>query len=432
MTARAALRHLLARHITDGPHESPEFLDEGVPFLSVDNVVDGRLSFEPCRFISEDDHARFSEKVKPVKGDVLITKAASVGRVACVDVDLEFNVWSPIAILRPRPDALTQRYLYYFLQSLDAQAQLQRGATSNTQQNIAMGDIASLLVPTCPLAEQRAIADYLDAETARIDALIAKKRQLFLLLEERRAGLMIAGVTGELTHSGPVRESGLAWARTVPDHWDVALLRLVTRQGTGHTPSRTHPEWWAPDECVVPWVTTGEVKQVRSDRVRVITETRERISHLGIANSSAEIHPRGTVFLCRTASAGYSGIMGEDMATSQDFATWTCGDRLDPEFLLFCLRAMRADLLGRLATGSTHKTIYMPDIQALKIPAPPIQEQRQISAVLKRHIDRSFKMDDTLRRQIELLVERRQALITAAVAGNVAISSSRRRTHLKV
>ena len=167
-------------------------------------------------------------------------------------------------------------------------------------------------------------------------------------------------------------------------------------------------------------MTTGEVQQVRSDRVRTVHETRERISHIGIENSSAEVHPEGTVFLCRTAaSAGYSGIMGSDMATSQDIATWTCGERLDPEYLLFCLRAMRRDLLERLATGSTHKTIYMPEIQGLRVPVPPIDEQRAIVERLRMEIDMCFAATDALARQIALLAEHRQALITAAVVGQV-------------
>ena len=60
--------------------------------------------------------------------------------------------------------------------------------------------------------------------------------------------------------------------------------------------------------------------------------------------------------------------MGSDMATSQDFVTWTCGPLLEPRFLLLCLRAMRRDLLERLAQGSTHKTIYMPDIESIRVP----------------------------------------------------------------
>ena len=160
---------------------------------------------------------------------------------------------------------------------------------------------------------------------------------------------------------------------------------------------------------------------MRSDRIEFITETREKISQLGVANSSAEIHPAGTVVLCRTASAGYSAIMGKDMATSQDFATWTCGPRLRPRFLLLCLRAMRQDLLGRLAMGSTHQTIYMPDIESLRVPLPEVEEQDRVVEAVWDRLRRFDGVVDALQRQLSLLQERRQALITAAVSGELDI-----------
>lgn len=290
-------------------------------------------------------------------------------------------------------------------------------------------DLRDIDVDIPSFETQRAIADYLDAETARIDAVVAKKQRLTELLDERRVLTTLAGVSGDLTHVGRFKVSTLHWTMLVPEHWDVGLLRLVATQGTGHTPSRDHPDWWLPDECVIPWVTTGEVQQVRSDRVETIYETRERISPAGLANSSAVIHPAGTVFLCRTASAGYSGIMGIDMAVSQDFATWTCSDRLLPEYLLFCLRAMRRDLLDRLATGSTRMTIYMPEIQGIRVPLPPIDEQRAICERVRDDVRRCFAATDALQRQIDLLVEHRQALINSVVQGDLVDAGNQRASH---
>ena len=160
---------------------------------------------------------------------------------------------------------------------------------------------------------------------------------------------------------------------------------------------------------------------MREDRIEHIMETREKISELGMANSSAELHPEGTVVLSRTASAGFSAIMGADMATSQDFVTWTCGPLLDPRFLLLCLRAMRHDLLGRLAQGSTHQTIYMPDIESIRIPLPPLEEQRAIVEAVWRSLYKIDKIVNLLDWQIELLTEHRQALITAAVTGQIEV-----------
>jgi type I restriction enzyme S subunit len=161
---------------------------------------------------------------------------------------------------------------------------------------------------------------------------------------------------------------------------------------------------------------------MRSDRIEHIEETRERISEVGMANSSAELHPVGTVILSRTASPGYSAIMGTDMATSQDFATWTCGPFLKPRFLLLCLRAMRQDLLGRLAMGSTHKTIYMPDLESIAVPIPQLSEQEELVAAAYDEQRAQDECSARIKAQIDLLRERRQALITGAVKGQLAVS----------
>src|SRR5690606_27870738 len=113
-----------------------------------------------------------------------------------------------------------------------------------------------------------------------------------------------------------------------------------------------------------------------------------------------------------------------DMATSQDFVTWTCGPRLDPYFLLWTLRAMRSDLLGRLAMGSTHKTIYVPDLQALKIPLPSLEEQRAAVDRIREQNRRIDELIDRVVQQAALLTERRQALITAAVTGQIDVSTA--------
>jgi type I restriction enzyme S subunit len=154
-------------------------------------------------------------------------------------------------------------------------------------------------------------------------------------------------------------------------------IRRVARPGTGHTPSRSRPELWKPEACVVPWVTLADVWQLRAGTLDTIVETSERISEAGLANSAAVLHPQGTVILSRTASVGFSAIMGTDMAVSQDFMTWTPGPLLSSRFLLYVLRSRQSELRG-LMYGSTHKTIYMPDLLALRTPLPELDTQSAI------------------------------------------------------
>jgi len=310
------------------------------------------------------------------------------------------------------------RWLYYALSTLGLDELSNDVGVPGLSREIAY----DLRVPLPSLAEQRAIADFLDRETARIDALITAKRRMIELLEERWQSVMSSAVSGALTHTGSFKSAECFWLEAVPSHWREGKLTLVSQLGSGHTPSRQHPEWWT--NTTIPWITTGEVAQMRTDRIEFITETREMISELGMANSSATLHPTGTVVLCRTASAGYSAIMGRAMATSQDFATWTCGPLLRPRFLLLCLRAMRQDLLGRLAMGSTHQTIYMPDLVSLRVPLPPPDEQDRIVEVAYEQLGALDAASTRLGVQIDLLVERRQALITSAVTGDLDIQGA--------
>lgn len=343
-----------------------------------------------------------------------------------MDGDFNLVVWNKgeaalnqrLCLLRPRR-GIDIRFVAY---ALPASLKIINDLTfSTTVKHLSSWDVLSERIMLPPPEEQRRIADFLDAETSRVDALVRTEQAVLDRLAERRMTGVVAAVSGrELAER---RQSTLAWLESVPESWQEVRVGLLARMGSGHTPSRSHPEWWT--DCTVPWITTGEVKQVRSDRLEDLHETREKISELGLANSAAELHPKGTVFLCRTAaSAGYSGVMGSDMATSQDIVTWTCGPRLNPYYLLWCLRAMRPDLLGRLAMGSTHKTIYVPDLQMLRIPLPPVKEQGEIVQSIRRQNARIDHLTDKVQRQIELLMERRQTLITAAVTGQFDVSTA--------
>jgi type I restriction enzyme S subunit len=351
-------------------------------------------------------------------GDLVVNKMkAWQGSVGISD---NHGIVSPDYLVCSVAPSVNSRFMHHFLRSapLIAQYGVRSKGIRPAQWRLYWEDLAEIPVTLPTHDEQCRIADFLDAETARIDSLITVQRLAKAVLLERRAAKVFTAVTGsDIAERMP---SKLAWADSLPATWRSVKLGHFARLGSGHTPSRAHPKWW--EDCTIPWITTGEVSQIRNDRREILTDTRERISEIGMANSSAELHPKGTVVLCRTASAGYSAVMGEDMATSQDFVTWTCGPRIDPFYLLWCLRAMRSDLLGRLAMGSTHKTIYVPDLQALRIPLPPLAEQREIVADIRAGNGTIDGAIDAFDRQAALLAERRQALITAAVTGQLDVA----------
>ncbi|WP_444964207.1 restriction endonuclease subunit S [Nocardiopsis sp. M1B1] len=271
------------------------------------------------------------------------------------------------------------------------------------------------------LGEQRKIADFLDSEVFRIDQMLSAAQGVRDLLEEKRSGTIFHEVTGAYEGVGR-RESGLDWAPTIPDVWDVVPLKYVAKLGSGHTPSRTRVDYWK--NCSIPWISLFDVGRMRDSRQESLSDTRQMISEVGMENSSACLHPAGTVVLSRTASVGFSTIMGRDMAVSQHFVTWTCGNRLDPYYLLYVLRSM-GQYFKSVQVGTTNVTIFMPDLFSIKIPLPSVSNQRKIVGGIRSKLHKIDSLLESVERQIDLLEERKRALITAAVTGQIDVTTAR-------
>ncbi len=351
-------------------------------------------------------------------GDLVLNKMKTwQGSLGVSDYE---GIVSPAYIVCRVRGRWDRRYLHHLLRSpsyVAEYASLSHGIRVN-QWDMRFEDFRDVLALRPPVEVQRRIADRIDAETARIDALIDRKQRFIDLLLEKRTAVITHAVTKGLDADVQMKDSGVGWIGDIPAHWDAVRIKQVARLESGHTPSRQHPEYWV--DCTVPWITTSEVWQVRDGRAEYITETKERVSDLGLANSSARKLPAGTVVLSRTASVGFSAIMPEEMATSQDFADWVPGPRVTSEYLLYVFRSMRREF-DRLMMGSTHQTIYMPDIQKLEMPLPPRDEQRAIVDCIRREASAIDALVDKTRWTIELLREYRTALISAAVTGQIDI-----------
>ena len=112
--------------------------------------------------------------------------------------------------------------------------------------------------------------------------------------------------------------------------------------------------------------------------------------------------------------------MGVDMATTQDFVNWVCGSTLRPEYLLYVFRSMGHEF-RRLTMGSTHQTIYMPDVGRFSTPIPPIEEQDLIVAFIREQAAQIDALALKVREAIGRLAELRTALISAAVTGKIDV-----------
>ncbi|MBP0011258.1 MULTISPECIES: restriction endonuclease subunit S [unclassified Roseofilum] len=193
------LKNVVSIKITDGPHETPTFVDHGVPFISAEAVQNGEINFEAKRgYISEETDKVYSAKCKPKKDDIFIVKSGSTtGKIGYVSRDINFNIWSPLALIRASKQN-HPRYLFYFLSSIHFQRQVQTYWSLGTQPNIGMKVLENLFVLITNFEDQKAIADYLDTKTAQIDQIIQNINTQVEKLQELRKTLINDVVTGKI------------------------------------------------------------------------------------------------------------------------------------------------------------------------------------------------------------------------------------------
>lgn len=272
------------------------------------------------------------------------------------------------------------------------------------------------LLGTPPEQEQIAIAQFLDHETAKIDALVTEQERLIELLKEKRQAVISHAVTKGLNPSVPMKNSGVEWLGEVPAHWDVRRVKDVTRLESGHTPSKTVPEYWV--DCDIPWVSLNDSKYLAANDY--ISDTAVKISSLGIANSSARLLPADTVVFTRDATIGLAAITTCEMAVSQHLIAWCPIGAMHPLYLLRVFNAMK-EHLDSYTFGATIKTIGMGDVKSLSTPVPPIKEQAAIASYLETTLADLDELMKEAGLAIELLRERRTALISAAVTGQIDV-----------
>ena len=167
---------------------------------------------------------------------------------------------------------------------------------------------------------------------------------------------------------------------SINSRWPTVPIRYVARLGTGHTPSRQHPEYW--ENCTIPWVTLADVGQLQGlEQPTSFRKTSEMISPLGVANSSAVRHPARNG---DPVSDGVGRVLGHSWHRHGDEPGFRDLDVRSASSIAKYLSTLcalwRPDL--RAWPWVTHKTIYMPDIAELRVPLPPVDEQHRIADFL--------------------------------------------------
>ena len=268
-----------------------------------------------------------------------------------------------------------------------------------------------------PHAQQRAIADHLDRETVRLDALVAAKQRLLELLAEKRQALITRAVTRGLDPAAPMRDSGILWLGDIPAHWSLVPLRFLVSFVGGATPDTGKRKYWSGD---IPWVSPKDMKY------REIDDSEDHVNELAVFDTALRMIPPGSVLVVVRgmilAHSFPAAITKAAVTVNQDMKALLCREGLDPWFLRDFFRGIEYHLIT-LTDSSAHGTrkLETERLGQILIPLPPRVEQQQIVRYILYSTSRIDKARTATERTVALLRERRAALIAAAVTGQIDV-----------
>jgi len=430
------LKHAVSptRPITYGIVQCGPDFPGGVPYIRPADMEDEEGITEPESLLRTDPEIAFSYRRSTVRPkDIVLSIGPSFGKVMIVPTELDgANLTQGTARVASNADH-DSRFIFWSLRSSFCKQQWEARVSGATFRALNLGPLAETLLPDPPPAEQRAIAAFLDRETARVDRLMAKKRELIERLKEKRTALISRTVTRGLPPAAarasglpanpPLKPSGVEWIGDIPKQWAVMKVKFVAKMESGHTPSRSEPSNWVDDECVIPWVSLNDTKHLKEHDY--IEDTAIRISEEGMKNSSAHLLPAGVVVFTRDATIGLTAITTRPAAVSQHIIAWVPGPKITPKYLLLSFKVMQ-QYLESFTFGSTLKTIGMTDVRKLVTPVPPLPEQAAIAAYLDEETAKLGALVGKVEEAVERLQEYRIALITAAVTGKIDVRKESR------
>ena len=393
------------------PTNDEDYWNGDVPWATPVDIgsVNGSYLASTQRNLS-DEGVRTGSRTVP-SGSLVLSTRAPIGYVAQATRTMAFNQGCrglvPVVAIDPR---------YFRYQLITLREELSSRGAGSTFTELSTDALATVPVLRPPLDEQRRIADFLDVETGRIDALTEARSRALSLLDERASAVIRKALQGGNSDSRDVSASAVPWLARHPEHWKAAPLRYLSRIQRGASPRPIEDPIYFDDEGSHGWVRISDVTSSQ----KYLESTEQRLSPLG-RQLSVPLEP-GELFLSIAATVGKPIIAGIPCCIHDGFVAIR-RPHLNTEFLYYAL--LLGDAFRGLGKLGTQLNLNSDTVGSIIMPVPPAAEQQMLIAEIEGSLGQISSQRDLINRQLALLFERRQALITAAVTGQLDVTTTR-------
>ena len=395
---------------------SEEFIDEGPYLITGTDLVNGQVVWESCYHVNEE---RYNEDPYIIvrENDLLITKDGTIGKTAIVrNFTGKATLNSGIFLVRPKNKNYIVDYLYWLLNSHVFTAFIDYSKVGSTISHLYQNIFVELKFPIPTGAEQQAVSQFLLKETAKIDALVAKKERQIELLQEKRTALISRAVTRGLDPNVPLKDSGIDWLGHIPAHWEVKRLKNGFEVRLG---KMLQPEPATEKDTLEPYLRAANVLWEGVD----ITDIKE----MWFSPDEKNLYEikAGDLIVCEGGDVGRSALWdGSIYPCYIQNAVHRVRAKIyhSNKFLYYWMFILKSksyiDLICSKATIAHLTAIKLNELPLLN---PPIEEQYKIIDYLDQETAKIDALITKIRESIERLKEYCTALISAAVTGKIDV-----------
>lgn len=269
-----------------------------------------------------------------------------------------------------------------------------------------------------PIEEQQIMAAYLDKVTADIDKAIAQQQRMIDLLNERKRIIIQHAVTKGLDENAEMKDSGLSWLGQIPQHWESLPLTYVFEMRNGYTPSKNDSTYWTNGS--IPWYRMEDIRKSG----RFLKEAIQYVTPKAV-NGKGTFKAGSYIMAICTASIGEHAMLIADSLANQQFANFNIRKSLSESFdslFLFYYMYVVGDFCRENSNSTCFQYVDMSALKRFPIPKPSIEEQRDIVKFLTNSLCKINITLEQAQKQIALLQERKQIIISEVVTGKIKVS----------
>ena len=286
------------------------------------------------------------------------------------------------------------------------------GKYNTLRLKVSRDDLRSMKLPFPPLPELTKIVQFLDNKTTKIDKAITIKEKQINLLKERKQILIHKAVTQGLNANAKLKDSGVEWIGSIPEHWNVKRLKMIGSIVNGATPSSSVPSFW---NGKIVWVTPTDINDIF-----IIEKSERTITKSGYKSCGTTIVPKDSIILTTRAPIGKLVISGKDLCTNQGCKSLVLKDSFETKFIYYQL-SICSEVLNSLGTGTTFMELGNKVLKNFLVGIPPFSEQKEISAYIETASQKIETAISLKQQEIQKLKEYKSSLINSVVTGKVRV-----------